>query len=100
MAEIWTLLTKHEGPDSFPQSVAAPRTVKGDSAQSCDAEVCGIGSWGGWCLSLAPYVTVTGATDGATASVDSEQVGTGTRPAVLLLGRPRQHACVPSRVVS
>jgi hypothetical protein len=25
---------------------------------------CGIGSWGGQCLSLAPYVTGTGATRG------------------------------------
>ena len=29
---------------------------------------CGIGSWAGRCLSLAPYVTLTGPTDGATAA--------------------------------
>jgi hypothetical protein len=47
---------------------------------------CGIGSWGGRCPSLAPYVTGTGAMDGATAaggrscclfSLSSEQTDLG-----------------------
>ena len=36
---------------------------------------CGIGSWSGRCLSLAPYVTGTGPTDGATAPPEGANVG-------------------------
>ena len=32
------------------------------------------GSWGGWCLSMAPYVTVMGPMDGATAPPEGAHV--------------------------
>jgi len=34
-----------------------------------------VGSWGGWCLSLAPYVTGVGPTDAATAPPGGANVG-------------------------
>jgi len=41
---------------------------------------CGIGSWGCRCLSLAHYVTGTGATQGATAPPEDANVGYPLRP--------------------
>jgi hypothetical protein len=46
----------------------------------------GIGSWGGWCLSLAPYVTGTGGRDGATAAGGCSCCCHG-RPRAKTLGR-------------
>jgi hypothetical protein len=39
------------------------------------SSICGRGSWGGRRLSLAPYVTGTGATKGATAPPEDVNVG-------------------------
>jgi hypothetical protein len=36
---------------------------------------CGIGSWGGQCLSMGDYVTGTGPTDGVTAPPKGASVG-------------------------
>ena len=37
-------------------------------APGAEKSTVAVGSWGGWCLSMAEHVTVTGATDGATAA--------------------------------
>jgi hypothetical protein len=44
-------------------------------AAAVPAKRCGSGSWGGRCLSMAPYVTGTGPTDGASAPPEGANVG-------------------------
>jgi hypothetical protein len=40
-----------------------------------------LGSWGGRCLSVAPYVTGIGSADGATAPLEGANVGYALSPA-------------------
>ena len=42
---------------------------------SCGSGLCGVGSWGGRCLSLGDYVTRMGPTDGPTAPPERARVG-------------------------
>jgi hypothetical protein len=55
--------------------------------------LCAVGSWGGWCLSMAPYVTGMGPTDGTTAAGGCLKLATLYAPTFRALKAPVQRVC-------
>jgi Tfp pilus assembly ATPase PilU len=63
-------------PDSLdlPRGVVELAAFRRGLVLFTGAAGCGIGAWGSWCLSMAPYVTGMGSADGATAPPEGANV--------------------------